>query len=131
MTIILNDADQIIKPSLHDGLLIGINLAESNNLDLSFRLIDNAHITLRLHQVKALNIMGHIINTIVLDMTVSKIEILDDYLKKGIIHAYQILETEFSQELFEKLASQKQVLVCLFPSWGGEIYCICDKVTMV
>lgn len=132
MDIILDEADTIIQPCLHDSLLIGLNILKNHSLKLSFQLVDNSYINLCLMNVVSLNVIDFSIGNIVLDMTISKIDKeIDDYVRKGVNKAMGYDTNHLTEQEIIRLNSKNGLLLfCLFPSYGAEIYCVCENIML-
>lgn len=130
--ITLDDADTIIQPCFHDALLTGINIIENNSLKLSFQLVNNSYINLCLMNVVSLNVIEFGMGNIVLDMTISKIDKeIDDYVRKGVNKAMGYDTNHLTEQEIIRLNSKNGLLLfCLFPSYGAEIYCVCENIVL-
>mgnify|MGYP003589766930 CR=1 FL=1 len=130
MNIVLDDADAIVEPTLHDSQLISINVIEAKNLSLNFLLVNKKIITLTLRNVILLNVIDFSIGNIVLDVTVSKIENKsDEYISTGIKRAINHPNYLISDEYISNLKNKGgNLLFCLSPSYGAEIYCVCEGI---
>lgn len=131
--ITLDDADTIVQPCFHDALLTGINIIENNSLKLCFQLVDKSCINLFLMNIVSLNVIDFSIGNIVLDITISKIDKeIDDYVRKGVNKAmgYEINHLT-EQEIVELNSKNGLLLFCLTPSYGAEIYCICENIMLI
>lgn len=66
-------------------------------------------------------------------MTISKIDKeIDDYVRKGINKAmgYDDINHLTKQEIIALNSKNELLLFCLFPSYGAEIYCVCENIVL-